>query len=157
MLAVAQEHGWTPDTVQMPVNVLDPHYDSFVRLVMPELVKRQIGILGMKTFGDGYIYEAVVGAKLATPVEMLQFSLSQPTSVVIAGINDQMLLDQAVTVATNFKPMTEQQTADLLDRTRRVGITGESQQMKVSFHFDSTHEHPDWLGTEGDPALVPGQ
>ena len=157
MLAVAQEHGWTPDTVQMPVNVLDPHYDSFVRQVMPELVKRQIGVIGMKTFGDGYIYQAVTSAGLATPAEMLQFSLSQPTSVVVTGINNQMLLDQAVAVATTFKPMTEQQMATLLERTRRLGITGQSQQMKVSFHFDSTHEHPDWLGTEGEMGLVPGQ
>ncbi len=157
MLAVAQEHGWTPDTVQMPVNVLDPHYDSFVRQVMPELVKRQIGVIGMKTFGDGYIYQAVTSAGLATPAEMLQFSLSQPTSVVVTGITNQMLLDQAVAVATTFKPMTEQQMATLLERTRRLGITGQSQQMKVSFHFDSTHEHPDWLGTEGEMGLVPGQ
>ncbi len=157
MLAVAAEHGWTPDTVQMPVNVLDPHYDSFVRQVMPELVKRQIGVIGMKTFGDGYIYEAVTGAGLATPAEMLAYSLSQPTSVVVTGINNQMLLDQAVAVATNFKPMSDAQMANLLERTRRLGMTGQSQQMKVGFNFDSTHEHPEWLGTGGEMGHIPGQ
>jgi len=157
MLAVAEENGWTPDTVQMPVNVLDPHYDSFVRQVMPELVRRGIGVIGMKTFGDGAIYEAVTSAGLATPVEMLRFSLSQPTSVVVTGINTPELLDQAIGVATNFEPMSESEMDALLERTRKLGMTGQSQQMKVSFKFDSTHEHPRWLGAGGEQGLIPGQ
>jgi predicted aldo/keto reductase-like oxidoreductase len=157
MLALAEEHGWTPDTVQMPVNVLDPHYDSFVRQVMPELVRRDIGVIGMKTFGDPHIYDAVTKAKLATPQEMLRFSLSQPTSVVVTGINTTELLDQAVAVATDFAPMTEAEMSELLERTRPLGITGQHQMMKIGFEFDSTHEHPEWLGPGGEQGLIPGQ
>jgi aryl-alcohol dehydrogenase-like predicted oxidoreductase len=157
MLAVAKEHGWTPDTVQMPVNVLDPHFDSFIRLVMPELVANNIGVIGMKTFGDGAIFEAVTKGKLATPAEMLRFSLSQPTSVVVTGINTQELLDQAVSVASTFTPMTDDEMSALLEKTRPIGITGLSQNMKTSFEFDSTHQHPHWLGPQGEMKLVPGQ
>src|SRR5207302_10038488 len=39
-LAVADEHGFTFDTVQMPLNVMDAHYRSFAKLVLPELVRR---------------------------------------------------------------------------------------------------------------------
>jgi aryl-alcohol dehydrogenase-like predicted oxidoreductase len=157
MLAVAREHGWTPDTVQMPVNVLDPHFDSFIRLVMPELVKHKIGVIGMKTFGDGHIFKAVTEAKAATPKEMLRFSLSQPTSVVVTGIDSQELLDQAIEVATTFEPMSKAEMTKLLARTRAIGITGESQRMKTSFEFDGTHQHPQWLGRGGELEHVPGQ
>jgi uncharacterized protein len=157
MLALAEEYGWTPDTVQMPVNVLDPHFDSFVRQVMPELVQRGIGVIGMKTFGDGAIYDAVTSAGAATPVEMLRFSLSQPTSVVVTGINTPELLDQAIGVATNFEPMTGPEMAALLERTRKIGITGQAQLMKIAFKFDSTHEHPKWLGVGGEQGHMPGQ
>ena len=157
MLLLGEERGFVPDTVQMPVNVLDPHYDSFIVHVLPELLKRDIGVIGMKTFGDPFIFESVTGAGLATPEEMLRFSLSQPTSVVVTGITDDKLLDQAVRVATDFVPMTEAEMDALLARTRTLGMTGESQKMKTGFTFDSTHETPAWLGPEGEAGLIPGQ
>jgi predicted aldo/keto reductase-like oxidoreductase len=157
MLRVAADHGWTPDTVQMPVNVLDPHYDSFVRQVLPVLVERKIGVLAMKTFGDPYIFEAVTQAKASTPAEMLRYSLSLPTSTVITGIDKPEILDQAVLAATNFTPMSDAEQAALLERTRTIGETGEHQKMKTSFHFDSTHTTPAWLGPNGEMGYVPGQ
>src|SRR3984957_16568256 len=57
-LAVAAEHGFIFDTVQMPLNVMDAHYRSFARLVVPELVTQNIGVLGMKSMGNGLILRA---------------------------------------------------------------------------------------------------
>ncbi len=54
MLKACEAHGFTPDTVQMPLNVLDASYDSFQAKVLPELLKRDIGVLGMKPLGDGF-------------------------------------------------------------------------------------------------------
>ena len=51
MLEVAQEHGFTFDTVQMPLNVMDAHFRSFETQVLPLLVKHNIGVLGMKSHG----------------------------------------------------------------------------------------------------------
>src|SRR5919204_6866794 len=45
-LEVAKDQGFTFDTVQMPLNVMDAHYRSFERLVVPELVKQNIGVRG---------------------------------------------------------------------------------------------------------------
>ncbi len=156
MLALARAHGWTPETVQMPVNVLDPHYDSFVRQVLPVLVERRIGVLAMKTFGDPFILEAVTGAKAATPLEMLAYSLSLPTSVVITGIDSPAILDQAVVAAT-APAMTPAAMTALIARTQPIGLTGVNQKFKTSYHFDSTHAHPQWLGPGGQLGFEPGQ
>ena len=58
MLEVADRHKFVFDTVQMPINVMDAHYRSFEKLVLPELVKRNIGVLGMKSMGDTTILKS---------------------------------------------------------------------------------------------------
>src|SRR6185295_9328989 len=57
MLEVANEYGFTFDAVQMPLNVMDAHYRSFEQMVLPELVKQDIGVLAMKTMANGMIME----------------------------------------------------------------------------------------------------
>ena len=81
MLSTAAAHGFTFDTVQMPLNVMDHHFNSFEAKVLPVLVKQGIGVLGMKPMGDHYILQS----KTATPIECLHFSMNLPTSVVITG------------------------------------------------------------------------
>src|SRR5690349_21285812 len=54
-LEIAKQYGFTFDTVQLPLNVMDAHYRSFAQLVVPELVKQNIGVLGMKSMGNGLI------------------------------------------------------------------------------------------------------
>src|SRR3982751_379022 len=58
MLQVAAEHGFRFDTVQMPLNVMDAHYRSFEKLVLPKLVEQGIGVLGMKSMGSGDILKS---------------------------------------------------------------------------------------------------
>src|SRR5918911_1158857 len=94
MLEVATEHGFTFDTVQMPLNVMDAHYRSFEKLVLPELVRQNIGVLGMKSIGNGIILKS----NTVTAVECLQYALSLPTSVVITGIDNMHVLEQAFQV-----------------------------------------------------------
>ena len=156
MLRVAAAHDWTPDTVQMPVNILDPHYSSFIDRVLPVLTEHNIGVLAMKTFGDHYVLDAVMKAKAATPAEMLRYSLSLPTSVVITGIDSMEILDQAVAAATGFTPMTSAEMADILARTRGIDPSGVHQPMKTTNEFDWTHSHPDSLGTGGELGVQPG-
>src|SRR5207244_10651726 len=81
MLEVAGENGFDFDTVQMPLNVIDAHYRSFEKLVLPELVKRKIGVLGMKPLANGLILRS----KTVTAIECLHYALTLPTSVVITG------------------------------------------------------------------------
>jgi predicted aldo/keto reductase-like oxidoreductase len=144
MLEVAAQHGFTPDTVQMPINVMDAHFRSFNKLVLPKLVEQKIGVLGMKSMGDHIILKS--GAVKAE--ECLRYALSQPTSVVITGIDRPEILQQALTVAKDFKPMDQAEMAALLARTEKLAAQGQFELFKTSAHFDSTAHHPEWLGGE---------
>jgi len=143
-LEVAAEHGFAFDTVQMPLNVMDAHYRSFARLVVPELVKQNIGVLGMKSMGNGIILKS--GAVSA--IECLHYALNLPTSVVITGIDSLTVLDQAFEAARTFAPMTEAQVEALLAKTARAAAHGQFELFKTSSLFDSTTTNPEWLGKE---------
>src|SRR5207302_2593598 len=98
MLEVAKENGFTFDTVQMPLNVMDAHYRSFGKLVLPELVRQRIGVLGMKSMANGIILKSGV----VTAVECLHYALNLPTSVVITGCDSMKILEQALDAARTF-------------------------------------------------------
>lgn len=144
MLELARKNNYQFDTIQMPLNVMDAHFRSFAKLVVPEAKKMGLGILSMKSMGSGVILKS----RTVTPVECLEYALSLPTSVVITGIDSQQVLDQALNVARNFKPLTSQQVSALLRRTAPAAANGEYELFKTSSHFDSTAQHPEWLGPE---------
>lgn len=144
MLEVADKHGFTFDAVQMPINVMDAHFRSFVNQVVPVLVKRNIGVLGMKTFGDSTILKS----GKVTAMEALHYSLNMPTSVVITGIDKPEILEQAFEAARTYQNVTEDQIAALLARTAPAAADGCWELFKTSAHFDSTAMNPDWLGGE---------
>ena len=142
MLEVAARNNFHFDTVQMPLNVMDAHFRSFGKLVLPKLVEQQIGVLGMKSMGDSIILKS--GA--VKPIECLHYALNLPTSVVITGIDSPEILQQAFEAAKTFKPMTEQQVNALLAKTNALAADGKFELFKSSAHFDSTAHHPEWLG-----------
>jgi aryl-alcohol dehydrogenase-like predicted oxidoreductase len=146
MLEVARQHGFAFDTVQMPLNVMDAHYRSFGRLVLPELVKQQIGVLGMKPMANGIILKS----KTASAAECLRYALNLPTSVVITGCDSMDVLEQALEVARTFRPMVDAEVAALLARTAQAAATGEFEPFKTTSIFDSTASHPEWLGEESE-------
>jgi len=144
MLEVARERGVRFDAVQMPLNVMDAHYRSFGKLVLPELVREGIGVLGMKALANGIILRS----KTVTAVECLQYALNLPTSVVITGIDSMDVLDQACEVAASFRPLTDEEVRRIVAKTPRAAATGEFEPFKTSSIFDGTAEHPEWLGDE---------
>ncbi len=144
MLEVADKHGFTFDTVQMPINVMDAHFRSFGQNVVPVLVKRNIGVLGMKSMGD----TTILKSGKATAMECLHYALNQPTSVVITGIDKPEILDQAIQAARTYQQVTKEQMDALLARTAPAAADGRWELFKTSAHFDSTATHPQWLGGE---------
>jgi aryl-alcohol dehydrogenase-like predicted oxidoreductase len=144
MLEVAREHGYSFDTVQMPLNVMDAHYRSFEKLVVPELVKQNIGVLGMKSMANGIILKS----RTVTAVECLHYALNLPTSVVITGCDSMEVLEQALGAVRAFQPLTAAQVQALLAKTKSAASHGEFEPFKTSSIFDSTATHPDWLGEE---------
>ena len=146
MLEMADEHGFRFDTVQMPINIMDAHFRSFTQTVVPLLVQKQIGILGMKTFGDHFILDKVLAEKISTPIEMLHYSMTMPVSVVVTGIDRMEILEQALTAARTFQPLPASRIASLLSRTQIAAANGLTELFKTTPHFDSTAMHPEWLG-----------
>ncbi len=142
MLEVAAAHNFKFDTVQMPINVMDAHFRSFEKQVLPKLVADKTGVLGMKSMGDPFILDS----KTVTAQECLNYSLSLPTSVVITGIDKMEYLEQAFTIAKNFKPMTKSEMTAVLAKTRDAAMTGKFEKFKTDNRFDGTAKNPKWLG-----------
>jgi aryl-alcohol dehydrogenase-like predicted oxidoreductase len=144
MLETAKENGFKFDTVQMPLNVMDAHYRSFEKQVLPELAKLQIGVLGMKSMANGILLKS----KTVTPIECLHYALNLPTSVVITGIDSMEILDQAFAAIESFHPLSNGEREALLAKTRAAAANGRFEPFKTSSIFDSTAENPKWLGEE---------
>ncbi|ADW70953.1 aldo/keto reductase [Granulicella tundricola] len=142
MLETAQRHNFHFDTVQMPINVMDAHFRSFTHEVMPVAIKQGIGVLAMKTFGDHFILDS----KTVQPMEALHYGFTQPVSVLITGIDNQQVLDQALEAARTFKPMSQAEVQSLLARTKEAASQGKYELFKTSAHFDGTAQNPKWLG-----------
>lgn len=153
MLEVADQHGFRFDTVQMPLNLMDAHYRSFAKEVLPELVKRNIGVLGMKSMANGILLKS----NTVTPIECLHYALNLPTSVVITGIDSLEILDQALEAIRTFQPLTNQEIDALCAKTAKAAATGEYEPFKTTSIFDSTATNPEWLGEEPEriQQLVP--
>jgi aryl-alcohol dehydrogenase-like predicted oxidoreductase len=144
MLEVAKDNGFKFDTVQMPLNVMDAHYRSFEKLVLPELVRLKIGVLGMKSMANGILLRS----NTVTPVECLHYALSLPTSVVITGMESMEILDQAFAAVESFHPLSKNEVDGLLAKTRQAATGGRFEPFKTSSIFDATAENPQWLGEE---------
>jgi aryl-alcohol dehydrogenase-like predicted oxidoreductase len=142
MLETAQKHSFHFDTIQMPINVMDAHFRSFTREVIPVALKQGVGVLAMKTFGDHHILDS----KTVEPIEALHYGLTQPVSVVITGIDSSTILEQALTAARTFKPLTDTQVAAILARTREAALDGKFELFKTSAQYDGTAANPKWLG-----------
>ncbi|MCU1260686.1 MAG: yajO5 [Bryobacterales bacterium] len=142
MLETAASHQFRFDAVQMPLNVMDAHYDSFEKKVLPVLVKNEIGVLGMKPMGDHIILES----KTVTPVECLRYAMNLPTSVVITGCDSMQVLEQALNTARSFRPLPSTEVEALLAKTTQAAQQGKYELYKTSHNFDGTYKNPQWLG-----------
>jgi uncharacterized protein len=142
MLATASKHGFRFDAVQMPLNVMDAHFNSFEKKVLPILTKEGVGVLGMKSMGD----KVILRSKTATAIECLQYAMNLPTSVVITGCDSVAILQQALNAARSFQPMDSSQVAALLAKTAKAAEAGQFELYKTTHQFDGTVANPQWLG-----------
>ncbi len=108
--------GW--ETVQHPVNLIDPHYLSFLNSVLPNIRKKGLGLLAMKSNAIGGITQH----KVATIEECLRYTLSQDVDTLVSGVETVQQLEQNVAIVKSFKKMTGKEITTLLDRTRKGPI-----------------------------------
>lgn len=135
-----QDFAW--DTCQMPINVLDAHYRSFQREILPQLNARGIGAIGMKSLGGR--------GQLATELPLSaqqcrRYSLSMPISTLICGIQSMENLEQDVAIARDFVPMSEAELKELASGVTEEAGDGRFEWFKSTQHFDSQY-HRDQHG-----------
>ncbi len=142
MIEAADKHGFVFDTVQMPVNALDDHYDSFGQKVLPVARQHGMAVLGMKSFSNGLILKT----NTVTAVEALHYAMSTPVTVTITGCDSMAIFEQALGVVRNFKPMDDAQKIAVLRKTATVGSDGKFEAYKSQHIYDGTINNPQWLG-----------
>ena len=143
MFEVATQNGFVFDTVQMPLNIMDAHFQSFERNVIPVAQKTDTAVIAMKTFGDHHILDA----RVVAPLQMLHYSMNLPVATVVTGIDSIATLDQAVTAAVSFRPLSEAQVVSILARSAPLSVDGSTERYKTTHDFDGTIANPEWLGT----------
>jgi len=132
------KHAW--NTVQMPINVCDYHYRSFVHQVVPEANKRQIAVIGMKSLGGGSDHKGrLVAEKVCTVEEARRYSLSQPIASLVVGIDSMDVLKQDIANARAFKPMAETELKAFVERVKPVASDGRHERFKSTQVFDGPY------------------
>lgn len=113
--------GW--ETVQHPVNLVDPHYLSFIRNVLPEVRKRGLGLIAMKSNAMGPIAQQGI----ATVAECLRFTLSHDVDVVVSGVQTIGQLEENVATVKSFQKLSQREIDAILARTAKgpVGVSVE--------------------------------
>jgi predicted aldo/keto reductase-like oxidoreductase len=120
-------------SVQMPLNVMDVHYRSFQKQVLPVLLQRNIGVLAMKSLGG----TGVIVSKAGIAVEdALRYVLSLPISTLVTGIDSEKVLDQNLKIVREFRPMTPEEQAAVEGKTLALAGDGRFELFKSSKMFD---------------------
>ncbi len=123
------------DSVQMPISVLDAHFRSFQKNVLPECTRRNIAAIGMKSLSNG-----IIPAQLKIPAELCRrFALSLPISVLACGIGSRENLHQDLAMARDFKPITEKNIDDLLAQSAEPGREGKFEPHKTTRYGSAYH------------------
>lgn len=130
---LAYDYEW--DACQLPLNCFDASFRSFERDVLPELNRRGIAPIGMKSLsGDG----RAVKAKIVTAEEALRYAMSLPVTTTVSGIESPRVLKQNIAVARGFRPMSERDRERLRRRTAVSASDGRFELYKISAAFEGT-------------------
>jgi predicted aldo/keto reductase-like oxidoreductase len=142
MIETAAKHGFHFDTVQMPVNALDHHFDSFGQRVIPAAEKHGIAVIGMKSLSNA----AILKTNTITAPEALHYAMSVPVTLTVTGCESMANLQQALGVARNFKPLDVEQKIAILEKTKPFADGARFEDYKSSHIYDGTFHNPQWLG-----------
>jgi predicted aldo/keto reductase-like oxidoreductase len=128
------------DTVQMPINVCDYHYRSFVHQVVPRANQKGIGPIGMKSLGGGSDHKGrLVTEKVCTVTEARAYALSQAIASLVVGIDSMEVLRQDVAMARNFKPLSRPELQQLVRRVKPFAGDGRHERFKSTQLFDGVY------------------
>lgn len=128
-------HPW--DSAQMPINIMDAHFRSFQKEVVPVCLEKGTGVIGMKGMGGGQ--GMIIQNTNLTPAECLRYALSQPVSSQVVGMTSMEELTTNIELARNFAPLSEEEKKSLLARIESVATDGRYELFKTTKAFDGSH------------------
>lgn len=128
---LSKPYDWA--SVQMPLNVMDVHYRSFQRQVLPVLLQRNIGVLAMKSLGGN---GSIVDKGGVSVEDALRYVLSLPISTLVSGIDSEKVLDQNLKIVREFKPLSPEERAATEQKTLALAGDGRFELFKSSKMFD---------------------
>ncbi len=132
-----QPYDWA--TAQMPINVMDYHFRSFQREVVPVCLSKDVGVLGMKSLGGGGTVGRIPTETDITHEQCRRYALSLPISSLVTGIISMEELKAEVAIARNFKPMSDADKEELLKKAAPVAGDGRHELFKSTQQFDGPH------------------
>lgn len=136
-------------SVLMPLNVMDVHFRSFQKLVLPELQRRKIAPLGMKSLGGN---GSIVTQAGITPQDAIRYVLSLPICSLVSGIDSEKVLDQNLQIVRNFQPLTSAEVQQVEARTLSMAGDGRYELFKTSKSFDGpVHRKQHGFATDAAP------
>ena len=146
-LDMLQRYDW--QTVQLPTNVLDWHYRSFLHQVVPVAKQRGVAVIGMKSLGGGRQQMGrFISGKVCTPQEAIRFALSQPIDSLVVGIDSWQVFEQNLAIGQNFTPMSQQEQQELLARVRPLAGDGRHELFKSTQLHDGPYHRAQHEMTE---------
>jgi len=134
---LAKDHPW--DTAQMPINVLDAHYRSFQKEVVPVCLKKSVGVIGMKSLAGGAPRGRIPTATGVSARDSIRYALSLPVSSLVVGIQSMEDLKQDVEIARGFQPMPDAEKTALVARVKDEAGDGRHELFKSTQSFDGPH------------------
>lgn len=126
------DRGFPWDTLQMPINALDPHYESFQKEILPIAQAQGMGVIGMKSLAGGHLLE---GTDLS-PQEAIGYALSVPVSTLCVGVDSMEVLEQNLAIGRDFAPLSADAQAAILARTAPPAADGRFEPFKTSFDYE---------------------
>ncbi len=126
-------------TAQMPINVMDAHYRSFQKEVVPVCLNKKVGVIGMKSLGGGSPKGKIPSETSITHDQCRRFSLSLPVSTLCVGIMSMEELKAEIAIARNFKPMTDADKETLLSQAAPEAGDGRHELFKSTQIYDGPH------------------
>jgi predicted aldo/keto reductase-like oxidoreductase len=126
-------HDFPFDAVQLPLNCLDATFRSFEQRVLPEVNRRGMAALGMKSMGGS---GEIITNGVASPAEALRYGMSLPIAVMISGMESPALARKNIEIACGFQPMSPAEMKLLRDRCRTYAADGRFELFKTSIRYD---------------------
>ena len=121
--------GFPWDAVQMPINALDAHWESFENEIIPICKEQGIAVIGMKSFSSGDIFKLGTGV---TPDEALRYAMSANVATIVSGMDSIEVMQQNLKIADGFTPISDEERTAILAKTAPKAQGGEFERFKTT-------------------------